>query len=136
MSKQDMIVQRVHDTYNGRNTTVGVFVGVVDQETGHIRTGWSRILHGSGDKFNMDKGIRFAFDNMMKDAPTPIMVNKERQDAFYHEYEVFRDRCRRYFQGFPMKGDVIPLETSQMDSYEKDIFQQLIGNGFDSEFAI
>lgn len=101
-----MLVSSVMGDYKGRRVKVGVFIGMVDKVSGQIRTGWSRVKYHAGDTFNMDRGIENAMVNLMADAPTPIMANKTHQDEFFHEYIYFRERCKFYFAGHSLIGEV------------------------------
>ena len=94
-----MIIERVTEIRSGRNQVVGVFVGKL--HCGKLVSGWSRVKDGSGDEFDMKKGIKYAIANGVENKDIPF---KKSLKDYSDKYRTFRNRCLRYFKGFDFNG--------------------------------
>lgn len=108
----NVLIEFVQERKGGRLQSVGTFVGILLDGTNVIRTGWSRCRIGV-DKFNKEQGVAFACKNILIPAPAPCGRN------FAKKYEIFQERCTRYFKGAFLKP-VTPIkfkEIKQGDSF-------------------
>ena len=99
MNSRSIIVERIVEERCGKNQTVGVFVGKL--HGGKIVAGWSRARLDLGDKFDMQKGIECAIKNG-QNGKSPIYRGS--LISVCDKYEVFKNRCLRYFKGFDFNG--------------------------------
>ena len=74
----------------------GVFVGFKD-DSGKIRTGFSRCNYLMGDKFNMEVGVNCAVAEAI--LPHTFLKDTPANQDLWDNYVAFIDRANRYFNG-------------------------------------
>jgi hypothetical protein len=135
----NMLVERVRESKDGRWQPIGVLVGVNDN--GYIRVGWSkcmvppppipkyllekmtiearkkyheRITHS--DRFNLNQGISQAFEKIIFPSNPPC------GRKFAKKVAKFRNRCIRYFKEaqWVQIGDINVLREDLEKEIEKE----------------